>query len=42
VDTVLVDGQVVVKNGRHTLLDHEPIYQAAQHAAERMVGRADH
>ncbi|MEE9249275.1 MAG: amidohydrolase family protein [Dehalococcoidia bacterium] len=37
VDTVIVDGRIVVKNGHHVLLDEEVIYQRAQKAAEKLL-----
>ncbi len=40
VDTVIVDGRIVVKNGHHTLIDEEVVYQLGQKAADRMLERA--
>ena len=40
VDTVIVDGRIVVKNGHHTLIDEEFVYQLGQKAADRMLERA--
>ncbi len=40
VDTVMVDGRILVKNGHHTLIDEEVVYKVAQEAAERMLTRA--
>lgn len=37
VETVIVDGQIVVKNGRHTLMDEEVVYELAQRAAEKLL-----
>ena len=37
VDTVLVDGRIVIKNGRHTMIDEEVVYQRAQKAAETLL-----
>ena len=37
VDTVIVDGRIVVKNGRHTLIDEQVVYDRAQKAAERLL-----
>ena len=39
VDTVIVDGRIVVKDGRHTLMDQNVVYDLAQKAAERIVER---
>ena len=39
VDTVIVDGRVVVKGGRHTSVDHEVIYETADKAADRLARR---
>ena len=41
VDTVIVDGRVVLKGGRHTLLDDGAVYARAQAAAERMWARVN-
>ena len=40
VDTVLVNGQIVVKDGHHTLVDEHVIYELAQQAAKRMLDYA--
>jgi guanine deaminase len=40
VDTVLVDGRVVLAHGRVTMVDEGRIYARAQEAAERQRGRA--
>ena len=40
VDTVIVDGRIVVKGGRHTLMDEAVVYERAQQAAERMMAAA--
>ena len=40
IDTVIVDGRIVVKGGRHTLLDEAVVYELAQKTAERMMARA--
>ncbi len=40
VDTVIVDGRVVLRGGRHTLLDEAVVYRLAQETAELMVARA--
>ena len=37
VDTVIVDGRIVVKNGRHTLIDEQVVYDLAQKVAERLL-----
>ena len=37
VHTVLVDGRIVIKNGRHTMIDEEVVYQRAQKAAETLL-----
>ena len=37
VDTVLVDGRIVIKNGRHTMIDEEVIFQQGQKAAETLL-----
>ena len=39
-DTVLVDGRILVKNGRHNLIDEEVVYRVAQEATERILKRA--
>ena len=39
IDTVIVDGRIVVKGGRSTLMDENVIYDQAQKAAERMLAR---
>ncbi len=41
VDTVIVDGRVVVKNGRHTLIDEQVVHELAQKATERILHRAE-
>ena len=41
VDTVLVDGRIVIKNGRHTMIDEEVVYQRAQKAAETLLASAE-
>lgn len=40
VDTVIVDGSIVVKNGRHTLVDEQVVYDLAQKAAEHLLESA--
>ena len=40
VDTVIVDGRIVVKNGHHTLIDEQFVYDLAQKTAERVIKRA--
>ena len=40
VDTVLVDGRIVVKNGRHTLVDEQVVNELAQKATERILERS--
>jgi cytosine/adenosine deaminase-related metal-dependent hydrolase len=40
IDTVLVDGRVVVRGGRSTLVDEAVIYDIANRAAGRMRQRA--
>ncbi len=40
VDTVIVDGRIVVKNGRHTLVDEQVVYDLAQKAAEHLLESA--
>ncbi len=39
VDTVLVDGKVVVEHGRTTFVDEEEIYRKAQAAGEAIIAR---
>ena len=41
VDTVIVDGRIVVKNGHHTLVDEQVVYDRAQKAAEYLLERAE-
>ncbi len=40
IDTVIVDGRIVVKNGRSTLVDENVVYDLADRAAARMRQRA--
>ena len=40
VDTVLVDGEVLVKGGRLTRMDEGPIYELAERAAKTIRERA--
>jgi 5-methylthioadenosine/S-adenosylhomocysteine deaminase len=40
IDTVIVDGQIVVKSGHSTLVDENVVYQLADRAAQRMRQRA--
>ncbi|HJN40442.1 MAG TPA: amidohydrolase family protein [Chloroflexota bacterium] len=40
VDTVIVDGRVVVKNGSHTLIDEQVVTERAQKATESIMERA--
>lgn len=37
VDTVLVDGDIVLRNGKPTKIDEEEVYRKAQEAAERIA-----
>jgi len=39
VDTVLVDGRIVLRNGRHTLLDEMQVHARLRESARRMLGR---
>jgi hypothetical protein len=39
IDTVLVDGQVVLRGGRSTRVNEQSIYQAAQAAVQRRMKR---
>jgi len=39
VHTVLVDGKIVVENGRMTLVDEEEVYRKAQEAGEAIISR---
>ena len=41
VDTVLVDGRIVIKNGRHTMIDEEVVFQEGQKAAETLLSAAN-
>jgi 5-methylthioadenosine/S-adenosylhomocysteine deaminase len=41
VDTVIVDGRVVVKEGKLTLVDEEAVRSQAQETAERLLQRLD-
>jgi 5-methylthioadenosine/S-adenosylhomocysteine deaminase len=41
VDTVLVDGQVVVRNGRAVLLENEEVYALAERSARTVAGRLE-
>jgi 5-methylthioadenosine/S-adenosylhomocysteine deaminase len=41
IDTVLVNGEIVVRNGRLTRLDEGEVYAKAQASARRMAKRAD-
>jgi 5-methylthioadenosine/S-adenosylhomocysteine deaminase len=40
IDTVIVDGRIVVKSGHSTLVDENVVYQLADRAAQRMRQRA--
>jgi 5-methylthioadenosine/S-adenosylhomocysteine deaminase len=40
IDTVIVDGRIVVKSGRSTVIDEGAVYQLADRAAQRMRQRA--
>ena len=40
VDTVLVDGRIVIKNGRHTMVDEEVVFQQGQRTAEKLLQAA--
>ena len=40
VETVIVDGRIVVKNGRHTLMDEQVVCDLAQRATERILDRS--
>jgi 5-methylthioadenosine/S-adenosylhomocysteine deaminase len=40
IDTVIVDGRIVVKSGRSTVIDESVVYQIADRAARRMRQRA--
>jgi 5-methylthioadenosine/S-adenosylhomocysteine deaminase len=39
VDTVLVDGRIVVRKGRHTLLDEQQVHARLRESARRMLKR---
>jgi 5-methylthioadenosine/S-adenosylhomocysteine deaminase len=41
VDTVLVDGRVVLRKGRHTMLDELQVHARLRESARRMLGRID-
>jgi 5-methylthioadenosine/S-adenosylhomocysteine deaminase len=41
IDTVIVDGRVVVKEGKLTLVDGEAVRRQAQETAERLLQRLD-
>ncbi|RWA98509.1 MAG: hypothetical protein EOQ39_33350 [Mesorhizobium sp.] len=41
VDTVIVDGRIIIENGRSTLVDEERIYALARESASRMIHRVD-
>ena len=40
VDTVIVDGKIVVENAKLTMVDQEKILKDAQHASEQVIERA--
>lgn len=37
VDTVLVDGRIVIKGARHTMIDEEVVFRQGQRAAETLL-----
>ena len=39
VDTVVIDGTIVVRKGRHTLLDEEVVYRKLREFARRIAGK---
>lgn len=41
VDTVIVDGRMVVRHGRHTMLDEAVVYDRAKRSAANLLRKAD-